>query len=180
MTVNYLKCNKMAGGPGNKKWRKGVIQPYAKPWDMSPEAIKARHEKSLATRQKNRERGEKWSEGLKKLQKECGSEPLTEKMTKDIFMSLLGIPAKDVERIARDDKEKMLYAVVAAGLLGDRKRGELRSLLAIIERLFGKVPDHIEVTSKSAAEQLAESATENELLAVIGEAMKPKDENPFE
>lgn len=63
----------------------------------------------------------------------------------DCYLTMLKLPMLELKRIADDPKTPSLEVLVARGIHGDAKRGELKNLESMLNRAIGKPVENIEV-----------------------------------
>lgn len=62
----------------------------------------------------------------------------------DCYLTMLKLPMLELKRIADDPKTPSLEVLVARGIHGDAKRGELKNLESMLNRAIGKPIDKVE------------------------------------
>lgn len=62
----------------------------------------------------------------------------------DCYLTMLKLPMLELKRIADDPKTPSLEVLVARGIHGDAKRGELKNLESMLNRAIGKPIDKTE------------------------------------
>ena len=64
----------------------------------------------------------------------------------DCYLTMLKLPMLELNRIADDPKTPSLEVLVARGIHGDAKRGELKNLESMLNRAIGKPVDKTEIS----------------------------------